>query len=63
MLTRLNLNSSSLFRSPYYYLQQNDILYVEPNKAKAATNDLAQIRTISIIASLATLATVIVTRL
>ena len=31
----LNLNDSELVRSPYFYLQQNDILYVEPNKAKA----------------------------
>lgn len=31
----INLNDSELIRSPYYYLQQNDILYVEPNKVKA----------------------------
>jgi len=31
----INLNDSELVRSPYFYLQQNDILYVEPNKAKA----------------------------
>ncbi|MBK9337675.1 MAG: polysaccharide biosynthesis/export family protein [Lewinellaceae bacterium] len=34
--TRLNLQSSDIFSSPYYYLQQNDILYVEPNRAKTA---------------------------
>lgn len=32
---RLTLNDYSLFSSPYYYLQSNDVLYVEPNKAKA----------------------------
>lgn len=63
VLTRLNLNSSLLFRSPYYYLQQNDIVYVEPNKAKAASNDMAQIRNISIFTSLASLATIIISRL
>ena len=26
----LNLTSSDLFNSPYYHLQQNDVLYVEP---------------------------------
>lgn len=31
---RLNLNDAKLFESPYYYLQQNDIIYVEPNKIK-----------------------------
>ena len=31
----LDLNDANIVNSPYYYLQQNDILYVEPNKAKA----------------------------
>lgn len=35
-IKRLNLNSSELFDSPYYYLQANDIVYVEPNKTKVA---------------------------
>ena len=29
-----DLRSSYIFQSPCYYLQQNDIVYVEPNKAK-----------------------------
>ena len=36
VIKRLNLNSSELFNSPYYYLKSNDIVYVEPNKAKVA---------------------------
>ncbi|MGL5318101.1 MAG: polysaccharide biosynthesis/export family protein [Bacteroidales bacterium] len=28
---RFDLTSSELFSSPYYYLQQNDVVYVEPN--------------------------------
>ncbi len=31
---RVNLNSTELFTSPYYYLQKNDIVYVEPNRLK-----------------------------
>ena len=31
---RINLNSRDLFNSPYYYLKQNDIVYVEPNKVR-----------------------------
>lgn len=31
---RLNLNSRSVFSSPYYYLKQNDIVYVEPARLR-----------------------------
>ncbi len=30
----LDLSSKKLFNSPYFYLAQNDVIYVEPNKAK-----------------------------
>jgi len=36
-VARINLNDPNLLFSPYFYLQQNDILYVEPNKSKART--------------------------
>ncbi len=32
--TRVDLTSKNLFSSPVYYLQQNDLVYVEPNRAK-----------------------------
>lgn len=35
---RINLTSRDIFRSPYYYLHQNDILYVEPFKSKIAAS-------------------------
>jgi polysaccharide export outer membrane protein len=35
--TRINLNNKDVLNSPYFYLQQNDIVYVEPyNKGKVA---------------------------
>ena len=37
MTRHIDLNSSNFFNSPYYYLQPNDVIYVEPNKNKAAT--------------------------
>ena len=33
----IDLNSSNFFNSPYYYLQPNDVVYVQPNKAKVAS--------------------------
>lgn len=35
---RINLNSDEVFKSPYYYLQQNDVIYVEPNNAKTISS-------------------------
>ena len=36
-IKRINLNSEELLTSPFYYLKSNDIVYVEPNKAKVAS--------------------------
>lgn len=61
---RLDLTSSELFSSPYYYLQQNDVIYVEPNKARKGNANYSQsaqfnisvfstiVGTVSVIASL-----------
>lgn len=35
---RLNLNSTNVFSSPYYYLKQNDIVYVEPARIRRQQN-------------------------
>ena len=57
---RLNLNDANIFNSPYYYLQQNDIIYVEPNKVQAKNSGIGQSTTIwfsviSIVTSVASL--------
>lgn len=36
----INLNDASLINSPFYYLQQNDVVYVTPNKRKAKSSDI-----------------------
>lgn len=36
----LDLNNAETILSPYYWLQQNDIVYVTPNKAKARNSDV-----------------------
>ena len=42
----INLNDANLLTSPYYYLQQNDIVYVEPNKVKARNSSIGQSTTL-----------------
>lgn len=37
---QVDLRSASLFESPAYYLQQNDIVYVEPNKVRAGQSTI-----------------------
>ena len=32
----VDLNSAEVFNSPYFYLQQNDVIYVRPSKAKVS---------------------------
>jgi len=44
--TRINLNDAQLFNSPYYYLQQNDIIYVEPNSVKSKNSAIGSSTTI-----------------
>ncbi len=39
-LHKVDLKSKTLFDSPVYYLQQNDVIYVLPNDVKAAQRDL-----------------------
>jgi polysaccharide export outer membrane protein len=46
---RLDLNSSDIFKSPYYFLKQNDIVYVEPRKSKIQASDDRFIRNFSIV--------------
>lgn len=41
-IINLNLNKADIVTSPYYYLQQNDILYITPNKTKAKNSDIGQ---------------------
>ncbi|MBR4847731.1 MAG: polysaccharide biosynthesis/export family protein [Bacteroidaceae bacterium] len=36
----VNLNDVNILTSPYYYLQQNDVVYVTPNQSKAKNSDV-----------------------
>lgn len=59
----VNLLDKQLFTSPAYYLQQGDVVYVRPNKYRAATSEINQNRTfwISIASTLLTAASLAVT--
>ena len=39
-IVTLDLNNAETILSPYYWLQQNDIVYITPNKAKARNSDV-----------------------
>lgn len=36
----VNLNDANILTSPYFYLQQNDVVYVTPNESKAKNSDI-----------------------
>lgn len=37
---RYNMNDGRIFTDPYYYLQQNDIVYVQPTKQKSVQSSM-----------------------
>lgn len=50
LIRRLDLTSSAMLKSPYYFLKSNDIIYVEPSKNKIASTD-ATLRILPVIFS------------
>lgn len=57
----VDLKDNSLFESPAYYLQQNDIIYVQPNKtvARQAADNPNNLKSISLWTSIASLLTTV----
>ncbi len=57
---KLDLRDANVINDPYYYVQQNDVIYVTPNKTKAKNSDIGQSTTlttsiVSILISIASL--------
>jgi len=59
---RFNLNSSEIFKSPYFYLKQNDVVYVEPGKGKVAANNAARTQSFAVIGSIVSVLIVLISR-
>lgn len=59
-IARLNVRDANIYNSPYYFLQQNDVVYVAPNKVRAVSSANASLW-FSLVSTVASAATVIVT--
>jgi polysaccharide biosynthesis/export protein len=60
---RIDLRDNRLINSPYYYLQQNDILYIQPNNPRSRSSALSTAETlsVSVVGTLITLTSLIIT--
>ena len=56
---RLDLRKPDIMASPYFYLQQNDIVIFEPTKKKVAANDVVTVRNITIALAIISTLTVV----
>lgn len=54
---RIDLTNENLFSSPVYYLRQNDVVYVEPNRAKRNSSIINASNTGIVISSLSLILT------
>lgn len=57
---RLNLNEDEIFKSPYFFLMPNDVLYISPNSVRAIQSQNVSLW-LSMVSTIASAATVIVT--
>lgn len=58
---RFDLRSPEIFKSPYFYLRQRDIVYVEPTKFRVQSSDNTIIRSIGIFSAVISVATILLT--
>jgi polysaccharide export outer membrane protein len=61
-MVRFDLTSTDLYNSPYFYLKQGDMIYVQPARSKAASSDGTLTRTYALISSTLALVVILATR-
>ena len=60
---RIDLRKPDVLSSEYYYLKPNDIIYIEPSRSKIAQNDTRTWQVLALLSTVASLATILITRL
>ena len=56
---RFDVGSTDIFRSPYFYLRQRDMIYVEPNKFKIQSSDNRLTRNIGLVTTVVSFITLL----
>ena len=60
VFARIDLTKPEVFNSPYYYLQQNDMVFVDMRKGKVNGVDQSWLRNTSVLLSILTTATILI---
>lgn len=60
---KMDLNSTDFFKSPYFYLKQNDMIYVPPSKSKEVITDVSLTRTIAFMTPITSILIVLISRI
>jgi polysaccharide biosynthesis/export protein len=57
---RIDLRSPDILSSPYYFLQPNDVIYVDPTRNKAAASDQVAVRNITLATSIVSMLAILI---
>lgn len=57
LINRVDLTNESIFDSPYYYLRQNDVVYIEPNNMKKKMAQMNETKVLSLVSTGASIIT------
>lgn len=59
----VDIRTADMYKSPFFYLQQNDLVYVEPSKRKPTGNEQVLMRNVTIVTSIVSVIALVVTLL